>query len=265
MVSPALLCAAVASLCWPVARTATARLAALPPLRPEPAWRIPSRLKLRWLPVAGLLPLIPFVGPVGATSMGLLVAAGWRQRRVRQRAKAEIAAAAAMAEALRTMVAELRSGAPPALAAESAGSDAPPDVAGVMRTLAGSARFGGDVVLAPGKAPTRVHEQVAKACYLSRRHGLPLAELLDAVRRDIAASARFAERANASMSGPRASAAVLAALPGVGVLLGEAIGARPLHVLSGTSAGQLLLVLGAALILAGVAWSARLTRSGVAR
>jgi tight adherence protein B len=168
-----------------------------------------------------------------------------------------------MAEALRTMVAELRSGAPPTLAAESAGADAPSDVAAVMRTLAASARFGGEVVLtAPDNAAARVDEQVAKAWHLSRRHGLPLAELLDAVRRDVAAGVRFAQRANASMSGPRASAAVLAALPGVGVVLGEAIGARPLHVLTGTSPGQLLLVLGSALILAGVAWSARLTRSG---
>ena len=67
----------------------------------------------------------------------------------------------------------------------------------------------------------------------------------------------------ARMAGPRASTAVLAALPGFGLLLGELSGARPLHVLSGTPPGQVLLVAGAALVCAGLLWTERLTGQAV--
>ena len=157
------------------------------------------------------------------------------------------------------MVAELRAGASPAAAAESAAADTSGQSADVLRALAGSARFGGEL------AEASIPGELAKAWSLCHRHGLPLAELLDAVRRDFAATARFALRAHAGMSGPRASAVVLAALPSLGLLLGEAMGARPLHVLTGTSIGGLLLVTGSALILAGVGWSVRLTNPGLVR
>ncbi|TNC21108.1 hypothetical protein FG385_29170 [Amycolatopsis alkalitolerans] len=206
------------------------------------------------------VPVVALLGPAGAAAAALLAFAAWRQRLSRKRTRTELAAAKAMAEALRTTVAELRSGAPPAASAEAAAADAPPAVAAVLNALATSARFGADLPPASGR-----QGQVAKAWSLSRRHGLPLADLLDAVRRDVVAGARFMARADASMAGPRASASVLAVLPGVGLLLGEAIGARPLHVLTGTSAGHLLLVLGAALILAGVVWSSHLTKLGAVR
>jgi tight adherence protein B len=65
------------------------------------------------------------------------------------------------------------------------------------------------------------------------------------------------------MAGPRASAAVLAGLPAVGLLLGEAMGVQPLRVLSTTGTGQTLLVVGTGLLCAGVLWSARLTDRAV--
>lgn len=249
----ALVCTAVALLLWPVA---TSRIAVLIPgqLRQRP------RLDPRWLLAVAALPVVALLGPVGAAAVALLTFAVWRQLQSRKRTKTELAAATALAEALRTTVAELRSGAPPATAAEAAAADAPPAAATEMQALATSARFGADLPPVAG-----AQGQVAQAWTLSRRHGLPLADLLDAVRRDIVANTRFIARADASMAGPRASAAVLAFLPGIGMLLGEAIGARPLHVLFGTSGGHLLLLLGAGLILAGVTWTARLTRLGVIR
>ncbi|GAB3006189.1 hypothetical protein LWP59_36500 [Amycolatopsis acidiphila] len=251
-----LLCAAAALLVWPTAKTAAGRVCALIPGEP----RQRPRLNPRWLLPLAALPAIALLGPTGAMSVAVLTFAVWRQRQSRKRMKAELTAATALTEALRTTVAELRSGAPPATAAEAAATDAPPEAAAAMRALATSARFG--VELPHGAGP---QGQVARAWALSRRHGLPLADLLDAVRRDVVATTRFITGADASMAGPRASAAVLAFLPGIGVLLGEAVGARPLRVLIDTPAGHILFVLGAGLILAGVAWTARLTRLGVLR
>jgi len=257
MLTSLLLSVALAALAWPVPRDPVTRL-----LPPRPRWAPPNRFPTKKLAVLALLPLVPLLGPAGAIAVGLMVAAVWWQRKARQRTKNRITAANAMAEALRTLVAELRSGASPVAAAESAAADAPQEVTEAMRSLAAAARYGNDAVL---RTTTFSHRHLAKAWLLSRRHGLPLADLLDAVRRDIAADGRFLSRADAHMSGPRASATVLAILPGLGLLLGQAIGASPVHVLTGTSLGQLLLLVGGALILAGIAWSARLTRLEVQR
>ncbi|MTD59641.1 type II secretion system F family protein [Amycolatopsis pithecellobii] len=247
----ALLATAAALLIWPAGKTATTRLATVSPRARRPPWSPDSR----WLLVLFALPVVALLGTASATAAVLLLLAVWIQRRSRKRTKSQLIAAQAMAEALGTTVAELRGGASSAAAAEAAAADAPRDVAVVMNALASSARFG----VEPPKL-TGPRGQLTTAWNLSRRHGLPLADLLDAVRRDIVGSSRHLARADASMAGPRASAVVLASLPAVGVLLGEAVGAKPLHILSGTAAGHTLLMLGCAFVLAGVAWTSRLTK-----
>jgi tight adherence protein B len=266
----AALCGAGAFAVWPTARNAASRTRALLP-RPTIAVRPRARtLRRGRLLALVLLPVVPLLGFAGSIAACLLFTAGWCHRRVSLRAKAETADAQAMAEAIRVMVAELRAGAPTASAAESAAADASGKAATTMTMLAATARLGGDFLGgdSPGGGPRSTdpdRRALAMAWSLSRRYGLPLAELLDAVRRDIVATARFAAKANASMAGARAGAAVLAGLPSFGLLLGEAMGAAPLQVLLGTSAGQASLVSGAALILAGVAWSGRLTSRGALR
>lgn len=267
--SDVLWCAAGALVLWPAPVGAAARLAVLSPPSPLP---VKGKRDLRhsrprpgFLLALALSAAVPLLGPAVATSAALVLAAGYCHRRGLTSGKAEIAGAKDMAEAIRLMIAELRRGAPPALAAESAAADTAGQAAATMTMLAGTARLGGDLPAGDLGARGPHYACLAKAWSLSRRHGLPLADLLDAVRRDILASARFAARIDATMSGPRASAAVLAALPALGLLLGEAMGAAPLHVLTGTSAGQSLLVVGAAFILAGVVWTARLTSLGPAR
>ncbi|HVW40978.1 MAG TPA: hypothetical protein VHC18_06485 [Amycolatopsis sp.] len=246
------LCVALALFAWPAPRDPISRL-----LPPVPRRRLPTRLSGKKIAGLAVVALVPLLGLGGAIAAGLMTTAVWWQRRSRQRTKSRLATAKDLSEALRTVVAELRTGAPPALAAEAAAADTPQPVADLMRSLAVSARYGDESAIGDSSP---IHRQLTKAWLLSRRHGLPLADLLDAVRRDIAANARFLARSDAHMSGPRASSAALAALPGLGLLLGQAIGARALHVLTGTSIGQLLLVVGAGLILAGIAWSDRLTR-----
>ncbi|GAB3581874.1 type II secretion system protein [Amycolatopsis endophytica] len=261
MLTHTVTCAAAALACWPSARGSTGRLRALAP--PVTA-RIPLPRKALAL---GLVPLLFLVPPAVSMAGALLGWSGWRHWRARRRAASSLTTRRAMAEALHAMVVDLRAGAPPDLAAESAAADAPRPVAELLEVMAGVVRFGGDLAGAPASVATaeplgQVRGRLVRAWALSQRHGLPLAELLDAVRRDITAHVRFATQAGAAMSGPRSSAMVLTALPVVGLLLGEGMGARPVHVLFATPGGQLLLLLGTVLIIAGVGWSARITSGG---
>jgi tight adherence protein B len=203
----------------------------------------------------------------GAMAAALLTATASRQLHERRRLRQSLAAVDGLAEALRSLVAGLRAGAHPAEAAESAAADAPPQAAATMRAVAAAARLDGDVGRALGTTSTptltTVLRRVAKAWTLAQRHGLPLAEVLDAVRRDLDQRTRFARQVLARMAGPRSSATVLSLLPVLGVALGEAMGARPFHLLTNTTTGQLLLVVGVTLLCAGVLWCGHLTNQAV--
>ena len=205
-------------------------------------------------------------GVVAAVLVGVVVLRGLRSR-AEQRAR--LAATSALTEGLGGVVAELRAGAHPASAASGAATDVEMPAAVVLRGVAATARLGGDVggtlrdLAAAHPALRTALGQLARAWQLSNRYGVPLADVLDAVRRDLDRRVTFARQVHARMAGPRASTAVLAALPGFGLLLGELSGARPLHVLSGTPPGQVLLVAGAALVCAGLLWTERLTGQAV--
>ncbi len=199
---------------------------------------------------------------VGGAVAGVLVAmAVWRARRDRRLEQDRLRARTAVAEGLSGFVAELRSGAHPARAAISAAEDAEPPADGILRAIASTAARGGNVETALRDTDAR---QLARAWRLSSEHGVPLADVLEEVRQDLRRRTRFAQRFHARMAGPRSSAAVLAALPVFGVLLGEVTGSGPVGVLTSTVVGQVLLMAGAALICGGLRWSARLTRQVVA-
>lgn len=261
------LCAlAVALLTWPTALP-SARLRRLRGVRAAANWQLPAGRAVDAVAVVacGLLAFW-LLGPAGALVGLLFGVVGLRRLRERREAVARAAATRAVTEALDGLVAELRAGAHPASAAESVADSS--DGAGAvdaLRAIAAAARLGGDVdvvladVAAAGRPGSAALHRVARAWALAQRHGLPLAEVLDAVRRDLEGSTRFAAQLRAKLAGPRASAAVLACLPVLGLLLGEAMGARPIAVLASTGLGQVLLLLGGLLIAAGIAWSSRLT------
>ncbi|WP_436493313.1 type II secretion system F family protein [Actinokineospora sp. HUAS TT18] len=99
---------------------------------------------------------------------------------------------------------------------------------------------------------------LTRAWRLATRHGLALADVLDATRADLDHQVRFGRQVRARMAGPRASALMLAVLPVLALLLGESMGAAPIAVLTNTPVGQTLLIVGVALICAGVSWTTRL-------
>jgi tight adherence protein B len=265
MLSLSVALVAVAVLVWPV-RHAPRRLRALMPVERQAKrrWRLP-RPTNAVLAVVGAGVGWCVLGPGGAVANAVLCVTCWRRWHSRRRLRRRTQAAEGMVGALGAMVAELRVGAHPATAAERAAIDADPLAAKAMSTVANTARLGGDVdralVRSASAEPSLagVLGQVGRAWRLATRHGLPLAEVLDSVRRDLDQRLQFGRQVHARMAGPRASAAVLAVLPELGVLLGEAIDARPLHILADTPVGQVLLAFAALLICGGVVWSAKLT------
>ena len=243
------------------ASAAARRLRALGPPRPRRS-RKPRR---RALIVTTCVLMGLLAGPAALVATAMVGTVLWRGSRFRTNQRSRLTATWAVADGLAAFVAELKAGAHPAAAAAGAAHDAEEPAAMVLAGIASTARLGGDVTTSLDTMSrarpelTAALGPLARAWRLSDHHGVPLADVLDAVRRDLERRVAFAGQVRARMAGPQASAAVLAGLPVFGILLGEASGTRPLHVLTSTAVGQVLLVLGAALICAGLLWSARLT------
>lgn len=270
MLTYALVLSGAAVLCWPSGVPAE-RLRALSDGSSCGGWRLPAgRPAAVAAVVAGGLGAYGLLGPAGGAVGALFALTAVRRVQARRRSAARVAATREVAEALGGLVAELRAGAHPAVAADAVAADVRAGhsswVGLGLRAIASAARLGGDVDVAlrdtAASGSTALH-RVARAWALAQRHGLPLADVLDAVRRDLDAGVRFAGQLHARLAGPRASAAVLAGLPAVGLLLGEGMGARPVEVLASTAAGQALLVFGGLFLIAGIGWSGRLTRQVV--
>jgi tight adherence protein B len=215
-----------------------------------------------WL-AAAVVVTYAAAGVGGLVAGAVLTTVIYRILKHGRRNKALRAATEALSNGLGGVIDELRAGAHPAAAAEGAAQDTPAPAAEVLKAAAATARLGGDVerTLRELRQPLlkSAVDQLARAWRVSAEHGVALADVLDATRRDLDQRAAFARQVHARMAGPRASAAVLAGLPVFGVLLGELSGARPLHVLVGTTAGQVLLVLGAVFLAGGLWWTRRIT------
>ncbi|MDY6808847.1 MAG: type II secretion system protein F [Actinomycetota bacterium] len=262
---PLLLAAALCVVWWPVTRTEHR----LGNLRGAKARR--ASMPARVVAVVALPVGLAVGAGVAAALSAALVAAGllwqWhRTRRVRRRDQETTD----LLLALSVMIAELSVGAPPAHACAAAArelhsSHGPSGaVAGGLTAMSGRAELGGDVLdRAPAGQPDLGDDaswrRIAVAWQMADRHGLPMIELLESVRSDLLERRQFAARTHAGLAGPRATAAVLAGLPVIGVLLGQLMGAEPLTVLLGSDLGGILLVVGTAMAMAGWMWAQRIT------
>lgn len=268
MLIPALLSVAAALLSWP-SRTGAQRLARLAPV--PAASGVGRRRRARGVVAALTVSAGVVVGVAGVlvvVACGLLVAAVLLFRRDRRRARAAVEELDELASAFRGVVGELRVGTHPVAALEAVAGEASPGVAARLRALAASVRLPGSAARERGAEPSdgavghieRLVARAGAAWSLTARHGVPVADIVGALHRDVDTRARSARRLDARLAGARAGAAVLATLPVAGVALGEVMGAAPVHVLTGTAAGSMAFVVGAGLVLAGVAWTSRLTR-----
>lgn len=200
--------------------------------------------------------------PIAVLFGTLAVTTGVRLRR-RRREVAGRSEGQALAAALDVLVGELQVGAHPVRAIEIAAGESVGTVAEALRRVASRARLGADVgaglrVVAAGSAVPAYWNRVSVCWSLAAEHGLAISSVMRAAQRDIVDRQRFADRTRAGLAGARATAAILAALPILGVLLGELIGARPVGFLLNGGAGSWLLAVGVCLICGGLAWSARI-------
>lgn len=257
---------AAAALCWPGSGP-THRLWRLARRRAfRTGRRVRALARFAALPIV-MVAGIATAGPGGACAATATAVVSTRYWRARRRIRRRLVDATAFARGVRLLVAELRVGAPPAAAAEGVADDAPPELGAFFRDLAGTTMLGGDATTVPHhQLPAELRApggRLLRAWALAQRHGVPLADLLDAVRRDVEYEAVHLRENEASMAGPRATATVLSGLPVLGMILGESVGAGPIAVLTATSFGQVLLVVGVGLLCAGFLWTMRLTGAEV--
>ncbi|WP_100459843.1 type II secretion system F family protein [Mycobacteroides abscessus] len=202
-----------------------------------------------------LLPLSVVVSAVVVAGTGAL---RWRRRR---RSRVESEELDCTASGLDVVVGELRVGAHPVRAFEIAAVELNGAAGEAFAAIAARARLGVNVDRAlPRSVPARAQwNRITRSWSLAQRHGLAVADLLDACRADLQERQQFTARVNAGLAGPRATAVVLTGLPVAGIGLGQMIGARPLSVLCAGGVGGALLVVGVTLACAGLLWADAIT------
>ncbi|MGQ0574283.1 MAG: type II secretion system F family protein [Pseudonocardia sp.] len=267
VIAAACACLAVALATLP-GPAGTGRLQALQPRRAATRRRLP--LPAAAAVVAGAAAGFATAGPGGGVAGALVAATVRRRRAARTAAGAADATATQVAEALRRITDELRTGAHPATALAGVDADGPL-AAAALAGAAAAAQMGDDVPRALRRgaagqpAVAADLDRIAASWSLAERHGVPLADLLAGAHGDITWRVQYGRRVRAQLAGPRATAVVLTALPGLGLLLGQLLGADPLGVLRAGIIGQTLLVLGVGLTAAGFAWTDRILRVAVPR
>lgn len=183
----------------------------------------------------------------------------WHSYREATKKRHHLASTEALAELLSQLHSQIEAGVPPARALETAASGTATNMPAEMRRVVHSAY---QRVHSAGGSPaaTLVQSSLPELIYLGKiwglaeHHGLPLAPLMDHARGRLDAQLRHYKATAASLSGPKASATILSALPFAGMMLGKGMGADPWGFLSGGGVGGLMLVIGVGLSASGWLW-----------
>lgn len=237
-----------------------AAVVAVPPVRP--ARRVGAAGRPRnvaaSLPfaAAGAVPIVLATDRFFVVLSACVAAAAAAHTVVRsRRAKAETARLESTATYLGHLVAALRAGSTVVDACERAvdklPDDTPAELVHELERAAAHARRGGNGAAVLADSPFEELRTVASLWLLSSHLGIPMADLLDSARSRIDNDLRHRHATTAALAGPRATAVVLSVLPLAGILMGQAMGARPLALLTGGGLGSLLLFGGTLLVCAG--------------
>lgn len=253
---------AVAVLCWPAApRVGPAgRRPRRPRVRPGVS---PGRALVLLVVLAGMPVALVLAGAPGALAATMLACTGYLlgRRLVAERRRRR--AVPDVLRGLRALNRELRAGADPVTAvagAARAGRGAGAEVLGrllvVMRAGTAVEPAASSVVDDESAAP--VLDALCCGWVLSRRYGVAFGRVVSGIADQLSDEVVAEQARVAQLAGPRMSGYVLAGLPLMGLLLGAGMGVDPVQVLIGSAAGHLLLMVGVALICAGLLWSARI-------
>jgi tight adherence protein B len=229
-----------------------------PPRRPDPGT---VRVVLCCLAAGGVVALWGG-SPLPLLAAGLLAPLAVRRWRARRERLAAERRQEAVIELCGSVAGEVRAGRAPGEALAEARPEWLGEPGGAVLA---AARYGGDVPAAlraaadqPGADGLR---GVAACWQVAVDGGASLASGLERVAQALRAERDQREELRAQLAGPRATAVVLAALPLFGLLLGAAMGVRPLRELLHSQAGLACLLLGALLEWAGIAWTVAIARA----
>ncbi len=217
-----------------------------------------------WAGVVTGVAVAALVLPLGTVVAGGLIGATVLARRHQARRRTRMRSeAAALRDALDVLVGELRVGVHPVVAFGVAAGEVDGPVAQALRGVAARGQLGADVAaglrVAGRASALPAHWERLAACWqLAQTHGLAIATLMRAAQRDIVERERFSAKLDAGLAGARATATILAALPVLGIALGQLIGADSLQFLVSGGTGGWLLVIGVALCCLGLWWSDRI-------
>ncbi|MFC8141668.1 type II secretion system F family protein [Streptomyces paradoxus] len=220
-----------------------------------------------WSPVAGLVlavlgaSVLPAVlGAAGVPLLRRARLAGRARRDRERRTDAVVALCGALAG-------EVRAGRQPGEALLRAARDCG-GLADAQATVLAAARFGGDVpdaLASAARQPGAEGLRGLAACWrVAVDQGAGLAAGLDRLAAALRAERDQRSDLRAQLAGARATAVMLAGLPTLGLLIGTALGADPLHVLLHTGAGLGCLAAGGVLEGLGLWWVQRIVRGAEA-
>lgn len=187
-------------------------------------------------------------------------------RRVRspmRRRRLDAGVQAEVIEVVFALAAELRAGRPPGRALALV-ADTAPSLRAALVEAAAAVEAGAP----PSAELQRVGELqgcdglqgVAAAWAVTESAGGAVADVLDRLGEVLEADRQARAALDAALAAPRATMALLAALPVLGVVLGQSLGARPLHLLTHQPLGWGLLAVGVTLDSLGVIWTRLLVR-----
>lgn len=217
------------------------------------------------LGAVGLAAVLALVagGPVLAALVPLAGIAILRVGGRRRRAVLASAERGGAMQACGVLSGELAAGRTPAEALAAAADAACGPVRSALHSAASAARLGGDVPAAlvghaERSAAAGTLRALAACWAVCAQSGGGLSAAVRRLEEGLRAEAAQRRRVEAELAGPRATAALLAVLPGGGLLLAAGVGADPLHVLLETPVGLVCLVLGLGLDGLGLLWTDRL-------
>jgi len=195
---------------------------------------------------------------LAAVSIGVVVTQRARQAKLLDETRV------ALVDLCRAMAAELRAGQPLASALTAAARGAPVQLADALRPAVAVGRRGdaadlAEVLRAAARAPGCAGLRSIAACWqVATSSGSTLAPAIDRVGDALQDDIDLRRDVRSLLAGPRTTTRLLAVLPAVGLLLGTAIGARPLSFLLGSPAGLGCLVGALLFDAAGISWSHRI-------